>query len=87
MGRYELKVRPSVAKDLRGVPRAAVERILHRIEALRDAPRPHGCEKLSLSEFYRIRQGQYRILYTVSDDPPVVEVVRVGHRRDVYREP
>lgn len=87
MGRYELKVKPSVARDLRGVPAADVQRILERIEALRETPRPHGCEKLSLHERYRIRQGDYRILYAVSDEPPIVEVVRVGHRRDVYREP
>jgi mRNA interferase RelE/StbE len=86
MGPYDLKVTPSVAQDLRGVRPDAVRRILQRIEALRDTPRPHGCRKLSTHERYRIRAGDYRILYTVSDAPPVVVVVKVGHRRDVYRE-
>ena len=86
MARYDLRVRPSVAKDLRGIPRADVVRILDRIEALRDDPRPPGAEKLSAQERYRVRQGNYRILYTVADAELTVEVVKVGHRRDVYRE-
>jgi mRNA interferase RelE/StbE len=87
MGRYELRFKPSVAKDLRGIPRAEVARIFGRIETLRDDPRQPGSEKLSAQERYRIRQGSYRILYTVWDAEAVVEIVKVGHRRDVYREP
>jgi mRNA interferase RelE/StbE len=86
MARFELRFKASVAKDLRHVPRADVERILARIEALRDAPRPPGAEKLSAQERYRLRQGDYRILYTVSDAALVVEVVKIGHRREVYRD-
>jgi mRNA interferase RelE/StbE len=86
MARYELRFKPSVAKDLRGIPPADVRRILDRIEALRDDPRPPGCEKLSAQERYRVRQGNYRILYTVLDAEVVVEVVKVGHRREVYRD-
>jgi len=85
MARYELRFKPSVAKDLRDVPPADVRRILARIETLRDDPRPPASEKLSAQERYRLRQGHYRILYTVSDAEVVVEVVKVGHRRDVYR--
>jgi mRNA interferase RelE/StbE len=87
MARYELTFKPSVAKDLRDIPGADVQRILARIETLRDDPRPPGCEKLSAQERYRIRQGNYRILYTVADAELMVEVVKVGHRRDVYRQP
>ena len=86
MARYELRFKPSVARDLRGIPRADVRRILARIETLRDDPRPSGSEKLSTQERYRVRQGDYRILYTVADAELIVEVVKVGHRRDVYRE-
>jgi mRNA interferase RelE/StbE len=86
MARYELRVKPSVAKDLRGIPPADVRRILARIEALRDDPRPPGAEKLSAQERYRIRQGSYRILYTVADAALTVEMAKVGHRRDVYRD-
>ncbi len=84
MARYELRVRPSVAKDLRGVPKADVKRILARMEGLRDDPRAPGCEKLS-GELYRVRQGVYRIVYEVHDECIVVEVIRAGHRSEVYR--
>jgi mRNA interferase RelE/StbE len=86
MARYELVVRPSVARDLRGIPRADVRRILARLEALRENPRPPGVDKLSGQERYRVRQGNYRVLYTVADAVRTVEIVKVGHRRDVYRE-
>ncbi|NCC29998.1 MAG: type II toxin-antitoxin system RelE/ParE family toxin [Gammaproteobacteria bacterium] len=89
MARYEpyaLSFRSGVAKDLRGIPRADVARIMARIEGLREEPRPPGCERLSAQERYRVRQGRYRILYTIDDPERVVEVVKVGHRREVYRE-
>ncbi len=85
MARYELRVRPSVAKDLRGIPKADVRRILTRIEALRDDPRAPDCERLSGAELYRVRQGVYRIVYEIHDEWIVVEVIRVGHRGDVCR--
>lgn len=85
MARYELRVKPSVAKDLRGLPKPDVKRVLKRMEALRDEPRPPGCEKLSGQEWYRVRQGVYRIIYSIDDAIVVVEVLRVGHRGEVYR--
>jgi mRNA interferase RelE/StbE len=85
MARYELRFKPSVAKDLRGIPKPVVERILSRIDGLSEEPRPPGAEKLSSQDRYRVRQGDYRILYTVQDAALIVEVVKVGHRRDVYR--
>lgn len=87
MARYELRFKPSVAKDLRDIPQTDMRRILARIETLRDDPRPAGSEKLSAQERYRLRQGNYRILYTVADAEVVVEIVKVGHRREIYREP
>lgn len=86
MARYELRFKTSVAKDLRGLPKADVRRVLQRIELLRDDPRGPGCEKLAgASEHYRVRQGSYRIVYGIDDKVLVVEVVRVGHRGEVYR--
>lgn len=85
MAIYELKFRKSVHKDLHGLPKADLLRILNRIESLRDDPRPAGSQKLSGAEKYRVRQGDYRILYSIDDDAIVVEVVKVGHRREVYR--
>ncbi len=87
MVRFELRFKPSVVKDLRGIPKVEVRRLLKRIEALRDDPRPAGCEKLTGRDVYRIRQGVYRIVYSVDDADIVVEVIKVGHRRDVYRTP
>lgn len=86
MARYELRFKPSVARDLRRIPRADVRRLLTRIEALRVDPRPPGSEKLSAQERYRLRQGSYRILYTVTDADLTIEAVKIGHRRDVYRD-
>jgi mRNA interferase RelE/StbE len=71
-----------VAKDLRAFPRPQVLRILERMEALRDDPRPPGCETLSGQKRCRVRHGDYSILYTISDAQVVVEI---GHRREVYR--
>jgi mRNA interferase RelE/StbE len=86
MARYELRFKRSVARDLRDLPRADVERVLARIDTLRDDPRPAGSEKLSAQERYRLLQGNCRILYTVADAKLLIEIVKIGHRRDVYRE-
>jgi mRNA interferase RelE/StbE len=85
MASYELVFKKSVAKDLRGFPKQDVKRILLRMGALADDPRPPGCEKLSGQERYRIRQGAYRIVYEIDDARLIVLIVKVGHRRDVYR--
>ena len=85
MGRYRLVVRKSVTKDLRGLPRKDVARILKCFRALAKDPRPPGCEKLSGQERYRVRLGIYRVIYEIKDEELVVIVVKVGHRRDVYR--
>lgn len=87
MARFELRFKTSVAKDLRGIAKADVSRILRRIESLRDAPRGPGCERLAGgAELYRVRQGVYRIVYSIHDERVVVEVVKVGHRGQVYRD-
>lgn len=86
MARYELRVKPSVAKDLRGIPKADIKRILSGMQTLRHDPRAPGCERLSdNSDLYRVRQGVYRIIYAILEAQVVVEVVKVGHRSEVYR--
>lgn len=85
MGRFEVIFKQSVAKDLRPIPKKEVARILKRIDALKVTPRPLGVEKLSGQELYRIRQGVYRILYEIKNDELIIIVVKIGHRRDVYR--
>jgi len=84
--RYRVLIKLSAKKEILGIStKKDRRRLVHRIEALSEDPRPHGCEKLSGYDRYRLRQGQYRILYQVFDDEAVVSVVKVGHRRDVYR--
>jgi mRNA interferase RelE/StbE len=85
MERYEIVLRRSVLKDLNGIPKKDTRRIMRTIGSLVVNPRPAGCAKLSGQEKYRIRQGMYRILYSIEDDRLIVYGVKVGHRRDVYR--
>ena len=87
MARYELRFKASVAKDLRSLPKADIQRVLRRIEPLRDDPRGAGCEKQAgAGEHSRERQGNCRIVYAIDDGVLVGEVIRVGHRREVYRK-
>ena len=85
MEKYKIIVKKSVAKDLRPLPKKDIAAILKCIESLREEPRPFGCEKLSGQEKYRIRKGVYRIIYEIQDDVLVVIVVKVGHRKEIYR--
>ena len=85
MARYKLVFKKSVSKDLRPIPNQDVARILQRMEELQENPRPVGSEKLSGQERYRIRQGVYRIIYEVTDELLTVTVVKVGHRKAVYK--
>ncbi len=85
MASYKLAFKKSVAKDLRTIPNPNLKRILARMRTLAKDPRPRGTEKLSGEDKYRLRQGNYRILYTVNDADICVLIVKVGHRREVYR--
>ncbi|MBN1507920.1 MAG: type II toxin-antitoxin system RelE/ParE family toxin [Sedimentisphaerales bacterium] len=85
MAKYRLEITPSAAKELSRIPRKDLRRIVARIQTLADDPRPSGSKKLCAQEKYRIRQGDYRVLYQIEDDAPVVCVVKIAHRRDVYR--
>jgi mRNA interferase RelE/StbE len=86
MAKYRLIFKKSVTTDLRAIPQNDMARILQRIEALADDPRPAGCEKLSGQERFRVRQSVYRMIYEIQDEDLVIVVVKVGHRRDVYRD-
>ncbi|MDQ7838968.1 MAG: type II toxin-antitoxin system RelE/ParE family toxin [Thermodesulfobacteriota bacterium] len=85
MAGYNIFLRHSVAKDLDGIPKKDLKRVIDRIRSLAHDPRPSGCERLSGQERYRIRQGRYRIVYSIQDDNLTIWIVKVGHRRDVYR--
>ena len=85
MARYEIEFKQSVDKDVRGIPASDLRKILQRIDALRDEPRPPGSVKLAGEPYHRIRQGDYRIVYEIQDTKLVILVIKVGHRREVYR--
>jgi mRNA interferase RelE/StbE len=86
MASYEVLFRKSVSGDFDPIPKRDVRRIVAAIAALAEDPRPPQSRKLSGSEKYRLRCGVYRVLYEIRDDVLVVCVVKVGHRRDVYRD-
>ena len=85
MAAYKVYFRVSVEKDFASIPRSDLKKILQRIKTLGDNPRPPGCEKLTGQERYRVRQGRYRIVYSIHDDELTVWIVKVGHREDIYR--
>lgn len=86
MAGYRILIKASAAKEIDRIePKALRRQVIARIEALRDDPRPRGCEKLTgRTEHYRVRQGAWRVVYRVDDDQVVVMVIKVGLRKDVY---
>lgn len=85
MASYKVLIKPSAAKELENLPAKPRQKIARKIQALAGDPRPQGSEKLSGEDLYRIRQGDYRILYGIQDRALSIVVIRIGHRRDVYR--
>jgi mRNA interferase RelE/StbE len=84
MASYSLVIKKSAAKEIEAIPKRDRVRIIERIRSLATDPRPPGSQKLSGQDKYRLRQGNYRILYHILDDKLVITVIKVGHRRDVY---
>ena len=85
MAEYKVHFKASVEKDFITIPKQDLRKILRRIEMLSEDPRPSGCEKLTGQERYRLRQGRYRIVYSIQEDELTIWVVKVGHRKNVYR--
>lgn len=87
MAVYSLTIKSSASKELEGVSdKATLSRLVEKIKSLATQPRQSGSEKLAgRSNLYRVRQGNYRVIYSVDDQSRVVDIVKVGHRRDVYR--
>jgi len=85
MAVYKIFFKKSVEKDLKSIPRKDLKRIIDRIKLLAENPRPAGCEKLTGQERYRVRQGLYRIVYSIQGYELTIWVFKVGHRRNVYR--
>ncbi|HJS65984.1 MAG TPA: type II toxin-antitoxin system RelE/ParE family toxin [Nitrospiraceae bacterium] len=84
-GSYKLLLKKSAERELRKIPKTDLQRITERIKELAVIPRPSGSEKLAGQDSYRIRQGDYRVVYTVDDDQELIEIIKIGHRREVYR--
>jgi len=85
MAAYKIFFKKSVWKDFEAIPNKDLKRILESIESLGENPRLPGCKKLDGQERYRLRQGRYRILYSIQDEELSVWIVKVGHRKSVYR--
>ena len=86
MAKYKIQIKPSAVKELEKLPGKDLQKIISKIKSLSGDPRPPGSEKLSGDEKYRIRQGNYRIVYAIEDDILIVFVVKIGHRRDIYKK-
>ena len=85
MESYKIVIKRSAAKEIEKIPKSHRKRIVSKIRDLSIQPRPPGVKKLSGEEKYRIRQGEYRILYKIDDSIITITVVKVGNRKDVYR--
>ena len=85
MAKYEISVKNSAIKELENIPKKELQKLVKKIQALSEEPRPQGSQKLSHKEQYRIRQGDYRAIYSIDDDNLYVYIVKVGHRKEIYR--
>ncbi len=85
MAKYKVEIKRSAVKEIERLPRKEIQIVLDKIKALADDPRSSDGKKLSGQEKYRVRYGNYRILYLIEDDVLIVYIVKVGHRKDVYR--
>jgi len=85
MASYKIEIKKSAAKEIENLPSMILKRVISHIQELSDDPRPSGCKKLSGDEKYRLRVGDYRILYEIEDDIVTVYVVKVAHRKELYR--
>ena len=87
MGRYSLEIKRSASREIEDLPTKKDRRlVVDRITKLADDPRPPGSEKLVDGDRYRVRQGPYRIIYEIEDAARVVRIIKIGHRREVYRQ-
>ena len=84
MASFELCFKRSVARDLQSIPSRDIRRILKRLDILAGNPRGEGCIKLTGKDYYRVRVGNYRVVYEIRDTALILLVIRIAHRRKVY---
>ena len=85
MEKYKILIKKSAVKELETIPKKDLQKIVKRINDLSDNPLPHGVQKLSHKEHYRIRQGNYRIVYSIKKNELVIYIIKIGHRKEIYR--
>ncbi len=85
MAKYKISIRKSAVKELGDIPKKDLQKVVRKIKTLVINPRPQGSQKLSQKEQYRIRQGNYRIVYSVQDKELTIPIVKIGHRKEIYR--
>jgi len=86
MGKYKILIKISAAEELEKIQKKDLLKIIEQIQVLASNPRPQGCQKLSSLERYRLRQGNFRIIYSVSDKDFEIHIIKIGHRREVFRK-
>ena len=85
---YEVLIKPAAQRQLKKLPRTVQADLIALIEQLAQDPKPPGCKKLKGRQGqYRVRLGDYRVIYSIEEEALVVRVIKVGHRRDIYEEP
>jgi mRNA interferase RelE/StbE len=85
MAKYKIEIKRSASKELNSLPNKEIKKIINSINQLIENPRPINSKKLSASERYRLRVGDYRILYEIEDLILIVHIIKIAHRKDVYR--
>ena len=85
MPKYEITVLPSAQKEITKLPKQVQSKILKALVSLSENPRPNGCKKLVGIDSWRFRIGEYRIVYSITDNILTIEIIRVAHRKDAYR--
>jgi len=85
MANYNIEIKKSAAKEIGKPPKQELKRVVEKIKFLAEDPSPEGCKKLSGDEKYRLRVGNCRILYRIEDDLLIIYVVKVGHRKEIYK--
>ncbi|OGU57242.1 MAG: hypothetical protein A2X64_10810 [Ignavibacteria bacterium GWF2_33_9] len=86
MSNYEIFWKKSAVKELKSLPKNVASKIISIIDKLQDEPRPSGVKKIEkLKHHFRLRMNEYRIIYSIEDNKLIIEIIRIGHRKDVYR--
>lgn len=87
MDLYKIEWKRSAVKELKKLDKTVIKRIINSVEALSENPTPKGCRKLKGAEFtYRLRLGKYRIIYSLQSSKLVIEIIKIGHRKEIYRK-